>query len=93
LPVEKISSASSSASGRIASSRTSMPAPRSRAMTRRRVMPSRKVPFGTGVLTTPSLTSIRLAEANSQTFPSRSHTTALSKPRSRANFAARAEFG
>ena len=81
LPVEKISSASCSSAGRMVRSCTAIPLARSRAMTRWRVMPLRKVPFGTGVGTAPSLTSITFWAVNSARLPIGSHIPALSKPR------------
>ena len=50
-------------------------------MTRWRVMPLRKVPFGIGVNTTPSLPMNTLELASSATLPSMSQTRQLSKPR------------
>ena len=62
-------------------------------MTRVRVMPARKVPFGTGVATTLSLTRKMLEAAVSATLPSMSSTMALSKPFAFASRSARALLG
>src|ERR1700691_3377455 len=58
-------------------------------MTRARVMPARKVPFASGVNTTPSLTMKILAVPISATLPSMSHIRQLSKPRARFDQGAR----
>ena len=58
-----------------------MPAARNSLMVRWRVMPLRKVPFGIGVNTTPSLAMNTLELASSATLPSMSQTMQLSKPR------------
>ena len=81
FPVEKISSASSSSDGRMVRSTTSTPASRSSPMTRCRVIPFRKVPFGTGVWQAPSFPIITFCAENSATLPIGSPITALSKPR------------
>ena len=62
-------------------------------MVRIRVMPLRKVPFGIGVNTTPSLAMNTLELASSATLPSMSQTMQLSKPRDFASNMARALFG
>ncbi len=69
---------------------TSTPAPRSKPITRLRVTPSKNVPFGAGVKTTPSLTRKALELANSAMFPSASRIRQLSKPRLAASISARA---
>ena len=62
-------------------------------MTRARVMPARKVPFATGVITTPSRTRKALVEAVSATCPSWSSESAFWKPRARASRTMRALLG
>ncbi|MNW10561.1 hypothetical protein D3C71_2078050 [compost metagenome] len=62
-------------------------------MTRKRVMPARKVRLAAGVKTTPSLTRKTLDEPVSAMLPSMSRTSALSNPRKRASVRMRALFG
>jgi hypothetical protein len=56
-------------------------------------MPLRKVPFGSGVNTTPSLPMKMLAVASSATLPSMSQTTQLANPCDCASSNARALLG
>src|SRR3546814_6756910 len=89
LRVENTSSASSRSRTDRLRSYTSMPAWRSSLSTRWRVMPFRKVPFGTGVWAAPSLAIHRFEAENSATLPSGSSMIASSKPRDLASPLAR----
>ena len=72
---------------------TSIPLALKFEMCRARVMPARKVPFGTGVKTVPSLTINMLAVAVSATLPMASATSALLNPLARASASMRALLG
>ena len=69
------------------------PSSRRSRITRWRVTLFRKVPFGTGVCTTPSFAMKTLDVPVSATFPRASHTRALSNPLAIASCITRALFG
>ena len=74
-------------------SSTVTPALRSSFTVRLRVMPARKVPLGTGVLTTPFLARKRLELQVSATLPAASSTMPFWKPRASISATPRLELG
>ena len=74
-------------------SSTVMPAERSSFTVRSRVIPARKLPFGTGVATTPLRARKMLELQVSATLPSGSSTTPLLKPRFSISATPREELG